>query len=275
MTYDGIKKILSAAGIGDASFEAALLLRKFCGVNPAQLPLLKSFEYDCLELTAAVEKRAERYPLQYIIGEWGFCGESYEVSPGCLIPRADTELLVLTAAALIPYGGRFIDAGTGSGCISVSLLVSRADLSGVSFDISNDALEIAGGNAEHAGVLGRLSLKHGNMLDESFWRGAGVFDAVISNPPYIPSGEIKSLEPELGFEPVGALDGGVDGLDFYRGIIKNAGCALSECGVILLEVGYGEAGDVSSIARENGYMAETINDIEGRGRVVVLRKNNT
>lgn len=272
MRYKEIRDILAASGVDDPAGEAALLLRHFCGLTPAEIPLVRDRDFTCPELIEAIKRREERYPLQYILGEWGFCSESYEVSPECLIPRSDTELLVMAAAEMIKTGGHFIEAGAGSGCVSVSLLAARPDITGAAFDISPDALDIAGRNAKKNGVESRLTLMRGDMLDENFWRNAGRFDAVISNPPYIPSGEISGLEPELGFEPRQALDGGADGLDFYRAIIKNAGSALTEGGIIFLEVGYGEDISVSKIAGAYGYMAVTRKDIEGRGRVLVLKR---
>jgi release factor glutamine methyltransferase len=273
MTYDEIKKLLFKAGIEDSGYEAALLVEKFCGIRQSDIPLLRGRSFSNPGLEAAVKRRTERCPLQYILGEWGFCGETYEVSPACLIPRPDTELLVETAAELIPANGNFIDAGTGSGCVSISLLALRPDLTGTAFDISPEALAIAGRNSARNKTADRLTLKNGDMLDQNFWNTAGKFDAVVSNPPYIPGDEIAGLEPELCHEPLLALFGGPDGLDFYRSIIKYAGAALKDGGIMLLEVGFGEADGVSAIAKAGGYCAETLNDIEGRGRVVVLRKN--
>jgi release factor glutamine methyltransferase len=272
MRYKEIREILASAGTVDPVGEAALLICRFCGVSPSEIPLIRERDFDCPELTEALKRRGERYPLQYILGEWGFCSESYEVSPGCLIPRPDTELLVETAAELIKAGGRFIEAGVGSGCVSVSLLAARRDVTGTAFDISEDVLEIAGRNAKKNDVESRLKLMPGDMLDGKFWSNTGKFDAVISNPPYIPTGEIAGLEPELSYEPRQALDGGADGLDFYRSIIKNAASVLCEGGIVLLEVGYGEDVPVAAIAGGYGYITEVRRDIEGRGRVLVLRR---
>ncbi|NLW74621.1 MAG: peptide chain release factor N(5)-glutamine methyltransferase [Clostridiales bacterium] len=271
MTYRKICGILSEAGIAGAEHEAALLIERFCSISPAMLPLLKDKEFSCPELESAVMRRAERYPLQYILGEWGFCREKYKLNPDCLIPRADTELLVETAARLIPPGGSFIDAGTGCGCIAISLLAARPDITGCAFDISAGALETARSNAETNRVSGRLKLLQGDMLDTRFFQRVGVFDAVISNPPYIPSGEITGLEPELCFEPRIALDGGADGLTFYRGLISNAGLSLRADGVIILEIGSNQAAQVIEIAGSAGYSCmEILKDIEGRDRVLVL-----
>lgn len=273
MTYTELCTALSGAGIEDAAHEAALLLEHFCGLSPAQIPLSRNRDFDSPQLREALERRLSRYPIQYIIGEWGFCGERYTLNSDCLIPRPDTELLVEKAAQLLPPGGRFLDAGCGSGCISVSLLASRADSSGVAFDISPGALKAAGENAAHNGVGERLTLIPGDMLDSAFWRSIGKFDAIISNPPYIPTREIPALEPELKHEPHRALDGGEDGLDFYRAIISHAPDTLADGGIILLEVGLGQADDVAALAIKDGFSAEILKDIENRGRALVLRRD--
>lgn len=272
MTYSELCAALSEGGIHDAPREAALLLECFCGLAPEKLPLSRGVDFDTAALRGALRKRLERYPLQYIIGEWGFCGERYILNSDCLIPRPDTELLVESAARLMPPGGSFLDAGCGSGCISVSLIAARPDARGTAFDISAGALEAAARNAAANRVEGRLKLTPGDMLKPDLWRSIGSFDAIISNPPYIPAGEIPLLEPELRHEPLRALDGGADGLDFYRAIIKYAGAALGEGGFILLEVGCGQSGDVASLAGAGGYSAEPLCDIEGRERALVLRR---
>ncbi len=272
MTYDKIVSLLLAAGIRDAAHEAALLIGHFCNAGPAEIPLLRGRELDCPNLEQAVNLRTGRYPLQYILGKWGFCSESYLLSTDCLIPRPDTELLVETAAELIVPGGRFIDAGTGSGCIAISLLAARGDITGVAFDISEGAIKTAEKNAELNSVADRLTIYRGDMLDEQLWRSAGLFDAVISNPPYIPTDERHLLEPELAHEPRRALDGGADGLDFYRAIIKNATLALAPGGVLILEVGYRQAASVVSLAGLGGYGARILKDIEGRERALVLHR---
>lgn len=273
MTYRDILRILGAAGICDAAYEASLLLSRFCGIEPSRIPLVRDEVFSSEELRRAVMRRAGRYPLQYILGEWRFCRENYILNEDCLIPRSDTELLVETAAACLPRGGRFIDAGAGSGCVSVSLLAAREDAAGTAFDISEGALAAVRANAETAGVAERLRIFRGDMTDAALWAEAGDFDAVISNPPYIPSAEIDILEPELRYEPRRALDGGEDGLDFYRAILTYAPAALGRGGAILLELGAGQAADVSAIAATKGFYSRVVRDMEGRGRVLVLRRD--
>lgn len=280
MTYRDICRRLAGAGIDPAAYEAGLLLERFCGVGAAQLPLCRDRDFDSPELDSAVTRRVNHYPLQYILGEWGFCGETYEVTPDCLIPRADTELLVETAAALLPQGAGFADLGCGSGCIAVSLLAARADLVCVAVDISAGALALTERNARRNGVSGRLRTLRGDILTgeilDGDTRGAGLWarlgsvNMIISNPPYIPSLEINSLSPELAFEPVSALDGGRDGLDFYRSIIACGKAALTPDGVMLFETAAGQTQDVSALAVGAGLRAEVLYDIEKRDRAVLI-----
>ena len=224
-------------------------------------------------LTHAVNQRCRRYPLQYIVGEWSFCNEIYELSPDCLIPRPDTELLVERAAAVIKPQGRFIDLGTGSGCISVSLLAMRPDLRGVAADISAGAIETAQRNAVRNGISDRLEFARIDMLSDELWTSDVKFDAIISNPPYIPTSQLSDLDPELAYEPSRALDGGNDGLVFYRKIIENADKILAPGGVILFEFALDQSDDIEALAAARGYSYTLYRDIENRPRACLLTQS--
>ena len=270
MTYKQICELLARRGVESPEVDAAMLLEHFCGIGRARLPLEKDRELDDPALLEAVARRAERYPLQYILGEWGFFEGSFEVAEGVLIPRQDTELLVELAGELLAKGGRFMDLGCGSGCISVSTLMRRSDAAGVAVDISPVARELTAKNAARNGVGDRLSVIEGNMLSAEFWDGmeAGGFDLLISNPPYIPTEEVGKLAPELVHEPRLALDGGEDGLDFYRVIIARGGRLLRRGGKMLFECGVGQTGDIIRLAEAQGYSACAHYDIERRDRAV-------
>lgn len=271
MTYAEICETLRLAGIDSPEDDAALLLERFCGVSPARLPLERGRNYDDPTLTAAVRRRAERHPLQYILGEWGFYTGSFKVAEGVLIPRQDTELLIELGADLLPHGGRFVDLGCGSGCISVSLLTARPDARGVAVDISPVARELTAHNAAANGVADRLCVMEGDMLSEALWSDLdGGFDLLVSNPPYIPARDVDMLAPELAHEPRLALDGGDDGLDFYRVLIAEGGRILSPGGRMLFECGVGQTADIIAMAEARGYRAEAKYDIEGRDRAVVV-----
>ena len=273
--YREIKRLLSEAKIGDAGLEARLLIQKFYPELSAAEILGGGVDLGSEELRRAVLKRCERYPIQYILGEWGFCRETYFVTPDCLIPRPETELIVERAARLLPRGARFLDLCTGSGCIAVSTRAAREDLSAVAVDLFPKTLELARKNAEANGVGGRVDFKLCDVLLQNASEiicGGEQFDAVLSNPPYIRSEDVSSLEPELASEPEAALDGGADGLDFYRAIIKNFAPNLKDGGFFLFEAGADTARGVAELGESFGFCAEVMPDLAGFDRMIFLTK---
>ena len=275
MTYNFICDVLRDAGVENYTFDAALLLERFCGVSRERLIFSKDIDFTSPELERAVELRKNRYPLQYILGEWTFCGDTYAVGEGCLIPRQETELTVLTAARLLPENAKFVDLGTGSGCITVSLLKRRPDCTAVAVDISDDALGFAHKNAENNGVAERVRFIKADMLDERAPDRVipdGKVFAVLSNPPYIRSDEVKALAPELSFEPTLALDGGCDGLDFYRTVIKNFTRKLTDDGLFIFEIGFDQGGDLEKLAEQSGFDCKIEKDLAALDRTVILRR---
>ena len=216
---------------------------------------------------AAVKRVKNGDPLAYVIGEWYFYGLTFKLNSSCLIPRPDTEHVVETAISNLPKNGRFADLCTGSGCIAISVLKNRPDLSCDACDISKDALEAAKQNAVLNGVsveFSELDVLKANPKSE-------IYDAVISNPPYIRSDVIPTLET-VQSEPKAALDGGEDGLIFYREIVKRYAPSLKENGISIFEIGYDQAADIKNIALENGFDCEVKKDYGGNDRVSVLRK---
>ena len=270
MTYVQICELLEQSGIESARDDAAMLIRHFCGVERAQLVLCRERDFDDDALMQAVKRRAERYPLQYILGTWGFYDSEFRVSEGVLIPRADTELLVERAVKQLPQGAVFADIGCGSGCIVSSILRARADARAFAVDISPTALELTQKNAAALGVADRLTAVQGDMRDGSLWQRLGRLDAIISNPPYIPTEDVKKLAPELAHEPVLALDGGCDGLDFYRALINTGASSVANGGFMLFECGVGQTGDICALAAGSGYKSEVYFDIENRDRAVKI-----
>jgi release factor glutamine methyltransferase len=207
------------------------------------------------------------------LGTWGFWREEYEVSPACLIPRPDTELLVEYAAKHLPPGARFVDLCTGSGCIAISLLCERPDLCGVAVDLFEETLTLAKRNARRNGVdADRLTFVRGDVLDGAFMRELGQFDAIISNPPYITPAVIDTLEKELSFEPRAALDGGEDGLVFYRRMIAGTDYrgAVRENGCFIFEIGYDQGHALQYLAHQNGFTCALHRDLGGQHRMAVL-----
>ncbi len=280
MTLQDITARLAAAGIEDARREAQLLAEHFCALSPLALRQTANAPLPDPEgaLSRAVEQRAERFPLQYILGTWGFWRQEYEVSPDCLIPRPDTELLVDYAARKLPRGGRFIDLCTGSGCIAISLLCERPDLSAVAVDLFDATLSLAERNARRNGVgEDRLTLIRGDVLDGAFMHELGKFDAILSNPPYITPAVIDTLAPELAFEPRAALDGGEDGLIFYRRMILGSDyrSALKAGGCFIFEMGYDQGDALRALAAEAGDTCTVHRDLGGQERMAVLTPPHT
>lgn len=253
MTQSEVKAALAEAGIENCEGEARILCEEFSGE----------------ELENALARRIKREPLQYIIGKWYFYREEYFVSPACLIPRSDTEMLVEYLVKKLPRGARFLDLCTGSGCIAVSLAKNRADTSGKAADISDGALEIARKNALHNGVstveFFHTDVKNAPCLDERF-------DCIVSNPPYIESSVVDTLEAELFHEPRIALDGGSDGMDFYRAIVGNYKHLLTENGFFAFEFGYDQEKCAATLAKEHGFKFTAINDYGGNFRVAIMEK---
>lgn len=257
MTLEHILQKLEAAGIENARFEATQLINALRGDA----------------LARAVERRCTGYPLQYLIGEWDFFRQTYEVGEDCLIPRADTELLVEKAIALLPPNAHFLDLCTGSGCIAISTLCERPDVCGVAVDLFPRTLALAGRNAERNGVTDRLALRLANVLISPAAELADAcFDAIFSNPPYIRNDVVPTLQAEVQFEPKAALLGGEDGLDFYRAILSHWGALLKPDGFFLFEIGYDQAQDLEALAAEHCFSCTVFRDLGGNDRVVLLRR---
>ena len=272
MTYNEICMALAGAEIENNRGEAAMLICHFCGINKAELLTRRDEDFPSDELVAAVKKRCEHYPLQYILGFWDFCHETYRVNESTLIPRQDTEKLVELAVRFMPQGARFIDLCTGSGCVAISTLAARPDCRAVAIDLFEDTLAVARENAERNGVGERLGFTARDVLSPDFMSDLGSFDCILSNPPYIETEKLSLLDEELSFEPEAALDGGGDGLDFYRAIIGGCGKQLNEGGIMLFEIGCDQAHAVTAIAHSNGYRCEVYKDFGGNDRVAYLTR---
>lgn len=272
MTYTELCKRLCDAGIENPEWDAVLLLERFCGANPRLLRFEADRDYESAALLQAVERRETHYPLQYLLGEWQFYRQTYEVSPDCLIPRSDTEILVEEAIRLLPKGAYFADLCTGSGCIAISVLCERPDTRALAVDKFPNTLAVAQRNADRHNVKDRMEALCADVLS-SVYVSAEPLDAILSNPPYIPTGEIDGLSREVGAEPRAALDGGDDGLVFYRGILQMQTERLKPEGFLLFEVGYDQADAVVALGRRYGFFkSRVIRDYGGNRRVVYLAR---
>ena len=263
MTLSEAVKILENAGVDSPLYDARELFGLFC-----QRPVMLNTSCDAPELLEMIERRKNREPLQYIIGNVDFYRENYTVTPDCLIPRADTEILVDFAVKNLPRGARFIDLCTGSGCVAVSTLKNSCETTAVAVDISPAALEIARRNAGKNGVAERLDLMLADACERAVTDRAF---ALLSNPPYVADEVYESLEGEIFCEPKIAFVGGRDGGDFYRKITPIYRDIIDKEGFIAYEIGYDQAELLRTIAEENRMTCEIIKDLSGNNRVAVLR----
>ena len=207
-------------------------------------------------------------PLAYIIGEWYFYGETYRLNRDCLIPRPETEHVVDELIRRLPQNGVFADLCTGSGCIAVSALVHRKDASCLAVDISEGALSMARENAERNGVGDRITLKKADILRDppKTVLDGRRFDIIVSNPPYINSSVIETLSDEVRQEPRLALDGGEDGMNFYRVLLDGYLSCLNKGGLLILEIGYDQAERIRAL-----HPCDILKDYSGNDRVAVIQ----
>ena len=278
MTYQTLIERLRLAKIDSPEWDARLLIEHFCQTDTMPYLIDPHLEFVApAELEAAIVKRESRYPLQYILGEWQFYRQTYEVSPDCLIPRSDTEILVEEAIRTLPASACFADFCTGSGCIAISVLAERPDLEAIAVDKFENTLSLAMRNAEKNGVRRRVAPICADLLTCDFSSLAPLrsLDAILCNPPYIPTAELSALEPELDAEPRAALDGGEDGLIFYRTLLANAAPLLTKDGFFLFEIGYDQAEALRLLGVQYGFDGyRLLRDYGGNDRVVRLWRTN-
>ena len=263
---------LGEADIEEAELDARLLLEFVCGTD--RNTLLVHGERDVSEeeygrYCGLIERRAVHVPLQHLTGEQDFMGLTFLVNKDVLVPRQDTEVLVEEAMKHLHDGMRILDLCTGSGCILLSLLHYSNDCEGVGVDLSARALSVAGKNYEIQRTQ-RPDMK-ARFLEGNLFEGLeDRFDMIVSNPPYIKTAVIDTLMPEVReYEPVMALDGGTDGLAFYRRIAGDAGAYLNGGGMLFFEIGCEQAADVCKIMEAAGFReVEVVKDFAGLDRVV-------
>lgn len=269
MTVRELTERLTRVGVPDAGYDARELFRVFGGVKEYEL-FLPDTSSDSRELLSAADRRSRREPLAYILGECGFYRETYKVTPACLIPRQETELLVDYGVKNLPDGARFLDLCTGSGCIALSILKNRPDTSAVALDISAAALDVA---KENAGRLTLTDRAEFVLSDLRTYAPRERFAAVFSNPPYVRADVYKTLSDEVHAEPRLALVGDdPDGAGLYREIISKYRKYLLPGGFFAFEIGYDQADALMCAARENRMCAEILPDLSGLPRVAVLKE---
>ena len=264
---------LAQLGIETAVLDARLLFQAASGLRHEDIvaePDLNVPPEAVARFSVLIERRCSFEPVSRILGTREFYGRSFRVTPDVLDPRADTETLIGAALELVKGKGslRILDLGTGSGAIAVTLLVELPEATAVASDLSGAALAVAKGNAEALGVAGRASFVQANWFEGI----GGRFDLIVSNPPYIPLGDIAGLAPDVReFDPARALDGGPDGLEAYRRLASGAGDHLAPNGHIVLEIGAGQENGVNELFTGQGFARESrYFDLGGHVRCLVF-----
>lgn len=271
---------LTDAGIDNVSLELQLLTAHVLGCTREDIilnsPVLNAEQQK--QLDALVARRANREPMSHLLGTREFYGRDFKVTRDVLDPRPDTETLIDAALKLLsPKTNHqsqitILDLGTGSGCIILTLLAEWPQAKGVAVELSAAALEVATANAHALGVADRVVFIHADMATLE-GRFEEKFDLIVSNPPYIPSADIATLQPEVAkFEPKGALDGGKDGLDYYRILAKTTPELLAPWGLMLCEIGETQAAEVATIFDAAGLKLKSVHkDLAGRDRCLVFK----
>lgn len=279
--YFSVRSMLRDSGVEACSLEARILLAAAAGKTTEQL-MRDMYLYTSGEIEDRamdmIQRRLRGEPLAYISGSWEFYGLPMTVTPDVLIPRMDTEILVeaaIDAVKAMGMKGRILDLCCGSGCIACALANELPAARLVAADLSPSALEVCRKNIKDNKLTSRIIPMNADAMT---WppMSIGSFDIIVSNPPYIPSFELIELDCSVrDYEPMTALDGGEDGLDFYRAIIKYWTITLRANGLMMFEVGEGQAQDVSRMLLAAGYVSvETRRDTLGFDRVVIGKWKN-
>jgi release factor glutamine methyltransferase len=254
-------------------FEAEQIIKHVLKISKNSYLLNKNMQIEDKKLEKLYETlkmRMDRIPLQYICKEWEFYGLRIFCGKGCLVPRQETELIAQETIKRLKPRGHFIDLCTGSGCISVAVLNNVKQSSAQSVDISAKALKYAEKNCKYHNLEDRMDIIRCDIKKFVPKRKA---DIIVANPPYIKSKDMPHLPPEVKYEPEIALDGGEDGLDFYRIIAARYARYLKKNGIIICETGYDTAKEVKQIFEENGFEAEIFKDVFGEYRMCVAKIN--
>ena len=275
--YNQTVSRLRQTGIPDANFDAELLLQYFLDIRRVDIYLSQTelSPAELAEFELLLQRRLDREPLAYITGEQEFWSLPFEVSPAVLIPRPETELLIERVVAEIStpesFSGKILDLGTGSGIIAVVLALELPQAEIISVDKSAAALSIADRNLKRHGVEGRVSLVNSDWFN--CLQNGAEFDFIVSNPPYVSTLVQEHLQPELGFEPGGALFAGEEGLTAYRVIIPGCRRFLKKDGSLLLEIGFDQEEKISSLINDTPglSLSEIVRDYADLPRIAVVK----
>ena len=269
MTLSEIIARLTAAGVDSPRFDALELICRFSDTTRAAALAAPETDYPHPALADAVAARCARRPLAYILGEWDFMGHTFLVTPNCLVPRSDTELLCSLLVAGLPKNGVFADLCTGSGCIAIAALLERPDTTATALELDPAALNLAKENAKRHSVTDRLTFIEADVRTATL---PAACDWIVSNPPYVTALEMEHISPEVQQEPAHALTDGGDGLAFYRSIFARYPAYLKPGGKLAVEIGWQQAQAVCAIASQNGMVPTVHKDLEHRDRVITAVK---
>ncbi|MBQ8552512.1 MAG: peptide chain release factor N(5)-glutamine methyltransferase [Clostridia bacterium] len=273
MTYLSLVKCLTEFGAAAPTHEAAELVRVLTG-KPREWCIMHRDEALPSSIDTAVIKRMNGIPLQYILGEAWFYGHRFIVSPDCLIPQPDTEHLVMLTLERIGSNANILDLCTGSGCIAVSVLKENTSASATAVDISDKALSLAKRNAKLHEVYDRIIFIEADILTADTGEIIKNADVIVSNPPYISTSVIATLSAEVRCEPSIALDGGADGMIFYRRFINDLTKHMKQDAVMLLEIGYDQSEQIAELCRLQRLNCRFHKDFGGNIRVAEITRNN-
>lgn len=271
-----IKKTLEVLFGDQAGGLCDVLLSAFTDMDFSELILNgdRQVSEEIMQKTSdAIDELGMGIPVQYIIGSCWFYGIKLAVGKGCFIPRSDTENLVKAAIAALPQNGSFADICSGSGCITAAMCENRPDAKGFALELSRKALVFTEKNLEK---YPNAAIKRFDALDDedyyALYQQEGRLDMILCNPPYIKRDDIDHLQQQVQYEPHTALDGGEDGLTYYREIIRLSPILLKEDGVIMFELGINQAPDVGGYFKEAGMQSAVIKDINGIDRIILAKK---
>lgn len=270
---------LADAKIANPRLEARLMIAGILECEPAEIYTgITLSDENIVALNNMLNERLNHKPLDKILGHREFYKYDFAVNEDVLSPRPDTEILVEEALQILQKkpDAHILDLGCGSGCIIETLLKEFPASKGCAVDISNKALKVAEENAVNLGVDARLQFIKADWFDDNFMAVFdNKFDMIVSNPPYIPSDDIKELQPEVkNYDPLSALDGGKSGFDSYERIAQTAFELLPKDGYILLEAGFGQARQIADIYTARGFkLVKIVNDLAGIARCVILQKS--
>ena len=268
-------KILKSASIKSSKLDCEVLLSNVLKINREKMlvNLNKKINHqDYINFNKLINRRAKNEPVAYIVGYKEFWNKKFKVNSDVLIPRPDTEILVEEVIKLIKINSslNILDIGTGTGCVILSVLNERKKCYGIGLDISKKAINIAKHNAKIQQIKNRI--KFINSSIDKFY--VGKYDLIISNPPYIKSGDIKNLDKDVSFyEPEIALNGGYDGYSKIREIIYRSSVLIKEKGKLFLEIGYNQKSEVIRILNCNKfYINKVVKDLGKNNRCIISTK---